>query len=70
MRISGQDVGRGTFSQRHLMIVDQNSDVAYVPLNYITSQQGKIEVANSFLSELAVTGFEYGYSIDNPNNLV
>ena len=70
MRISGQDVGRGTFSQRHLMIVDQNSDVAYVPLNYIASQQGKIEVANSFLSELAVTGFEYGYSIDNPNNLV
>ena len=52
------------------MIVDQNSDVAYVPLNYIASQQGKIEVANSFLSELAVTGFEYGYSIDNPNNLV
>jgi probable 2-oxoglutarate dehydrogenase E1 component DHKTD1 len=48
VRISGQDVGRGTFSQRHLMIVDQNSDVAYVPLNYLSTDQGHLEVANRF----------------------
>ena len=70
VRISGQDVGRGTFSQRHLMIVDQNSDVYYVPLNFLSSEQGHLEVANSFLSELAVVGFEYGFSCDNPHNLV
>ena len=46
IRISGQDVGRGTFSQRHLMIVDQESDVAYVPLNYLHNDQGHLEVAN------------------------
>jgi probable 2-oxoglutarate dehydrogenase E1 component DHKTD1 len=48
VRISGQDVGRGTFSQRHLMIIDQETDYAYVPLNYLHDKQGHLEVANRY----------------------
>ncbi|KAL0266335.1 UNVERIFIED_CONTAM: hypothetical protein PYX00_008910 [Menopon gallinae] len=71
VRISGQDVGRGTFSQRHAMFVDQETNDIFIPLNYITDkQQGKLELANSPLSEEAVLGFEYGMSIDHPNNLI
>jgi probable 2-oxoglutarate dehydrogenase E1 component DHKTD1 len=70
VRISGQDVGRGTFSQRHCMLVDQESEETYVPLNNMSPDQpGKLEVANSSLSEFAVLGFEYGMSLETPNNL-
>ncbi|XP_074656745.1 2-oxoadipate dehydrogenase complex component E1-like isoform X2 [Tubulanus polymorphus] len=70
VRISGQDVGRGTFSHRHCMLVDQKKDQIYVPLNHMHDKQSAfIEVANSALSEEAVLGFEYGLSIDDPNTL-
>lgn len=71
VRLSGEDVGRGTFSQRHAMLIDQNTNKAFIPLNAIKGGfGGKFEVANSILSEEAVLGFEYGMSIDNPRNLV
>ncbi|XP_011402465.1 PREDICTED: probable 2-oxoglutarate dehydrogenase E1 component DHKTD1, mitochondrial [Amphimedon queenslandica] len=71
VRVSGQDVGRGTFSHRHMMIIDQETNGAVIPLNSIREDQGHfIEVANSPLSEEAVLGYEYGYSIENPNHLV
>ncbi|KAJ2196446.1 hypothetical protein GGH18_001623 [Coemansia sp. RSA 530] len=69
IRLCGQDVGRGTFSQRHAMFVCQETENVFVPLNNISKTQGKIEVANSNLSELAVLGFEYGVSIQSPNVL-
>ncbi|XP_049814379.1 probable 2-oxoglutarate dehydrogenase E1 component DHKTD1 homolog, mitochondrial [Schistocerca nitens] len=71
VRISGQDVGRGTFSHRHVMLVDQSTNEMYIPLNdLVEGQEGHLEVANSILSEEAVLGFEYGMSIENPNRLV
>ncbi|XP_020295780.1 probable 2-oxoglutarate dehydrogenase E1 component DHKTD1 homolog, mitochondrial isoform X2 [Pseudomyrmex gracilis] len=70
VRISGQDVGRGTFSQRHAMLVDQSTEAIFIPLNSMSdSQTGKLEVANSILSEEAVLGFEYGVSITSPFTL-
>ncbi|KAJ2809442.1 hypothetical protein H4R20_000062 [Coemansia guatemalensis] len=69
IRLCGQDVGRGTFSQRHAMFVCQETENVSVPLNNISAAQGKLEVANSNLSELAVLGFEYGVSIQSPNIL-
>ncbi|KAI8324424.1 dehydrogenase E1 and transketolase domain-containing protein 1 [Martensiomyces pterosporus] len=69
IRLCGQDVGRGTFSQRHAMFVCQDTENVYIPLNRIGGEQGKLEVANSSLSELAVLGFEYGVSIQSPNIL-
>lgn len=70
VRISGQDVGRGTFSQRHCMLIDQETDEMYIPLNHISEDQGgKLEVANSILSEEAVLGFEYGMSVETPKTL-
>lgn len=70
IRLSGQDAIRGTFSQRHSMIHSQtDSRSSYVPLNSI-SPDASFEVYNSFLSEFAVAGFEYGYSIAKPNDLV
>ncbi|PVD25710.1 hypothetical protein C0Q70_13370 [Pomacea canaliculata] len=70
VRISGQDVGRGTFSHRHVMLVDQGTDDIYIPLNHmLDKQQGFLEVAHSILSEEAVLGFEYGASIETPNLL-
>ncbi|XP_016518638.1 2-oxoadipate dehydrogenase complex component E1 [Poecilia formosa] len=70
IRISGQDVGRGTFSQRHAMLVCQDTNDTYVPLNHISPQQtGFLEVCNSPLSEEAVLGFEYGMSIAQPRLL-
>ncbi|KAI9511036.1 dehydrogenase E1 and transketolase domain-containing protein 1 [Russula earlei] len=69
VRISGQDVGRGTFSQRHAMLVDQKTETVVVPLNTALASKGKLELANSSLSELAVLGFEYGMSWEGPNLL-
>ncbi|KAM6937212.1 2-oxoadipate dehydrogenase complex component E1 [Xenentodon cancila] len=70
IRISGQDVGRGTFSQRHVMVVCQETNDMYIPLNHIGPQQtGFLEVCNSPLSEEAVLGFEYGMSIAQPKLL-
>jgi len=70
-RLSGQDCGRGTFSQRQSVIVDQNSELRYVPLNNIRpDKQARYEVIDSPLSELSVLGFEYGYSLADPNTLV
>jgi 2-oxoglutarate dehydrogenase E1 component len=71
VRISGQDVQRGTFSHRHSVIHDQTVDrKKYVPLNHIASNQGNFTAANSHLSEYAVLGFEHGYTLANPNALV
>ncbi|KAI9139185.1 thiamine diphosphate-binding protein [Paraphysoderma sedebokerense] len=69
VRICGQDVGRGTFSQRHVMLVDQQSEKTWVPLNALGDKQGKLEIANSSLSEFAVLGFEFGMSWETPNRL-
>ncbi|XP_018602829.2 2-oxoadipate dehydrogenase complex component E1 [Scleropages formosus] len=70
IRISGQDVGRGTFSQRHAMVVCQESSDMYIPLNHIyPDQKAFLEVCNSALSEEAVLGFEYGMSIAQPKLL-
>ena len=70
VRLSGQDCGRGTFSQRHAVLVDQDTEERYVPLNNVREGQGRFEVIDSMLSELAVLGFEYGYSLTDPNVLV
>ena len=69
VRISGQDVGRGTFSHRHAMLVDQETGRAVVPLNSMPNAKAKLEVVNSNLSEYAVLGFEYGYSIEHADCL-
>ncbi|KAL0576101.1 hypothetical protein V5O48_005875 [Marasmius crinis-equi] len=69
VRISGQDVGRGTFSQRHAMLVDQKTESTHVPLNEQLDAPGKLELANSSLSEMAVLGFEYGASWERPGLL-
>lgn len=70
VRICGQDVGRATFNHRHAMVVDQNTDEIYIPFNNMQQdQKGFLEVVNSPLSEEAVLAYEYGMSIENPNNL-
>ncbi|KAH8110036.1 dehydrogenase E1 and transketolase domain-containing protein 1 [Phellopilus nigrolimitatus] len=69
VRISGQDVGRGTFSQRHAMLVDQMTEDVTVPLNARLESEGRLELANSSLSEMAVLGFEYGMSWESPKLL-
>ncbi|HET6468752.1 MAG TPA: 2-oxoglutarate dehydrogenase E1 component [Geminicoccaceae bacterium] len=69
VRLSGQDVGRGTFSQRHAAIYDQTSEERYVPLAHLRPNQASFEVVDSMLSEEAVLGFEYGYSLADPNAL-
>ncbi|KAF9163639.1 hypothetical protein DFQ26_002295 [Actinomortierella ambigua] len=69
VRICGQDVGRGTFSQRHAMLVDQKTERVHIPLNSLSESQGHLEVANSSLSELAVLGFEAGMSYETPKML-
>jgi len=70
VRLSGEDVQRGTFSQRHAVLVDQTNQNEYVPLNNIKPDQAKIEIFNSLLSEAGVLGFEYGYAIADPGVLV
>jgi 2-oxoglutarate dehydrogenase E1 component len=70
VRLSGQDVERGTFSQRHAVLIDQLSEKKYTPLNHLGKGQAKLEVINSMLSEEAVLGFEYGYSLAEPMALV
>lgn len=72
IRLSGQDVQRGTFSHRHavLMSTDGDAENEYIPLNHLQEDQEKFIAYNSLLSEYGVLGFEYGYSITNPNNLV
>ncbi len=70
MRLSGQDVERGTFSQRHAVLVDQDNEKQYIPLNHVGKGQARLEVINSMLSEVAVLGFEYGYSLAEPMALV
>jgi 2-oxoglutarate dehydrogenase E1 component len=69
VRLSGQDCERGTFSQRHAVLIDQESERRYTPLRHISPDQGRFEVINSMLSEEAVLGFEYGYSLAEPNAL-
>ncbi len=66
IRLSGQDVERGTFSQRHAVLIDQESERRYTPLKYVAPDQARFEVINSMLSEEAVLGFEYGYSLAEP----
>ena len=70
VRLSGEDVQRGTFSQRHAVLIDQATQNEYTPLNNIQPEQKRIEVYNSLLSEVGVLGFEYGYSLADPRTLV
>lgn len=70
IRLSGQDSGRGTFSHRHALWVDQKKGTSYYPLSHLKAGQGRVDVINSPLSEFASMGFEYGYSIANPEALV
>jgi len=69
VRLSGQDSERGTFSQRHSVLVDQENGERYTPFNHLSDHQARFEVINSMLSEEAVLGFEYGYSLAEPNAL-
>ncbi|HEV7981937.1 MAG TPA: 2-oxoglutarate dehydrogenase E1 component, partial [Xanthobacteraceae bacterium] len=69
VRLSGQDSERGTFSQRHSVLIDQENENRYTPFNYIRPDQARYEVVNSMLSEEAVLGFEYGYTLAEPNAL-
>jgi 2-oxoglutarate dehydrogenase E1 component len=69
VRLSGQDSERGTFSQRHSVLHDQETDARYTPFNHLGDGAARYEVINSMLSEEAVLGFEYGYSLSDPNTL-
>ncbi len=70
IRLSGQDVGRGTFSHRHAILYDYQDGHTYVPLQHLSPDQAPVEIFNSPLSEVGVLGFEYGYSLDRPRALV
>ncbi len=70
VRMSGQDSGRGTFSHRHAILVDQESEARWVPINHVRAGQAPFEIIDSPLSEAAVVGFEYGYSLADPATLV
>ena len=70
VRMSGQDVKRGTFSHRHAVLYDENNNAEYNRLDHFTEMQAPFRIYNSLLSEYAVLGFEYGYSMANPNALV
>ena len=69
VRLSGQDSERGTFSQRHSVLIDQETERRYTPFNHLREGQARYEVINSMLSEEAVLGFEYGYSLAEPSAL-
>jgi 2-oxoglutarate dehydrogenase E1 component len=70
VRLSGEDTQRGTFSQRHAVLVDQTNQNEYIPLNNIRDGQARFDVYNSLLSEVGVLGFEYGYTLADPRTLV
>lgn len=70
VRLSGEDVKRGTFSHRHAVIYDENTNAPYNRLAHLRDKQGDFHIYNSLLSEFAVLGFEYGYAMANPDNLV
>jgi len=70
LRLSGQDVGRGTFSHRHAVLSDYEDGHPYIPLQHLAREQGPVDIYNSPLSEAGVLGFEYGYSLDCPDGLV
>jgi 2-oxoglutarate dehydrogenase E1 component len=70
VRFSGQDSGRGTFSQRHAVLVDQETEDRYIPINHVRDGQAPFDIIDSPLSEAAVVGFEYGYSLADPKTLV
>ncbi|HIJ38190.1 MAG TPA: 2-oxoglutarate dehydrogenase E1 component [Rhodospirillaceae bacterium] len=70
VRLSGQDCGRGTFSQRHSVLVDQETEDRFVPLNHLRPGQAPFEVIDSLLSEEGVLGYEYGYSLSEPSSLI
>jgi 2-oxoglutarate dehydrogenase E1 component len=70
VRLSGQDCRRGTFSQRHAVWYDQNTEQPYTPLGHLDPKQAPFSIYDSLLSEAAVLGFEYGYSLDMPESLV
>jgi 2-oxoglutarate dehydrogenase E1 component len=70
VRLSGQDSGRGTFSQRHAILYDYKTGGAYLPLQHLDPALAPVQIINSPLSEAAVLGFEYGYSLDYPDGLV
>ncbi|MDF7673737.1 2-oxoglutarate dehydrogenase E1 component [Acetobacteraceae bacterium ESL0709] len=70
VRLSGQDCGRGTFTQRHDVLTDQETGQNFTPLDHLNHKQGSVEIWNSPLSEYSILGYEYGYSIGNPEALV
>ncbi|MEU3841800.1 multifunctional oxoglutarate decarboxylase/oxoglutarate dehydrogenase thiamine pyrophosphate-binding subunit/dihydrolipoyllysine-residue succinyltransferase subunit [Streptomyces sp. NPDC028635] len=70
VRLAGQDSQRGTFGQRHAVIIDRSTGEEYTPLQYLSEDQARLNVYNSLLSEYAAMGFEYGYSLARPNALV
>ena len=70
VRFVGQDSSRGTFSQRHAGVLDQNTGEKYYPLKNLSPEQAQFEIIDSFLSEFGVLGFEYGYSLSSPETLV
>jgi len=70
VRLTGQDIGRGTFSHRHAILLNQVNGDNYIPLKFMSEDQGRPQIFNSLLSEAGVLGFEYGYSSTMPNKLV
>jgi 2-oxoglutarate dehydrogenase E1 component len=70
VRLTGQDVGRGTFSHRHAVLHNQKDGSAYIPLQHLSPEQAELQIHDSLLSELAVLGFEYGYATTMPNAMV
>jgi 2-oxoglutarate dehydrogenase E1 component len=70
VRLTGQDVGRGTFSHRHAILLNQQNGENYIPLKHLSPDQGRAQIFNSLLSEAGVLGFEYGYSSTVPDKLV